>query len=265
MNLKSLAVLTLAVSTNSFAGSMGQVVESAHHFYLGGEGGASISLNTNFSPGAQQYNYTNYSYVPTNWDYTTNFGIGGIGGVFVGYQHNANLALQFTYDYRGGYSLYKNLKSWNNLAQAEEYYYIKANGISFQSFLFDLILSPDVSWGGFVPYVKGGIGLSLNAIGTRHGPSRGLLGNANDTHIFGTSTTSFSWDVGIGANYCLTDKLSIGLGYRFVDVGGLTTSDRFSYESTQGNNQSGLIAPWTASNVFLNELLASVTYHFDWV
>lgn len=269
--LKFLVILIVSVCTGlSFAGTMGGVRSNINQFYLGGEGGASISLNTYFSPNAEQGNNAFSWLTPVNRDFTSNFGIGSLGGVFLGYQFNPNVAFQFTYDYRGGYSLFVN----NNLGftqtdtilnSYQEYY--SAQGIKFQSFLYDMILSPEVDWGGFVPYVKAGIGFSINTIGTLQ--NFGYYNNAGyRTYLNGETSTSFAWDAGVGVNYFFNDKLSIGLGYRFVDVGRLTSSNTF-YEGTSNayfQSRSPLtISPLQASNVFLNEVVASITYHFDYM
>jgi opacity protein-like surface antigen len=113
--------------------------------------------------------------------------------------------------------------------------------------------------GGFVPYVKAGIGLSINSIGALH--NFGYYNGGNyQTYLSGATTTSFAWDAGIGTNYYFNDKLSVGLGYCFVDVGRLTTSNAFFL------NKSPLtIQPLQTSHVFLNEVVASVTYHFDYI
>lgn len=84
MRLKYLALFTLAFGTAGlgFAGAMGAAQDKAHQFYVGGEGGASISLNSYFGPSAEQGNNTFTWLTPANRDFTTNFGIGGLGGVF---------------------------------------------------------------------------------------------------------------------------------------------------------------------------------------
>jgi hypothetical protein len=80
LKLKYLALFTLAVGSagSSFAGTMGAAHDAAHQFYIGGEGGASISLNSYFGPSAEQGNNKFTWLTPANRDFTTNFGIGGL-------------------------------------------------------------------------------------------------------------------------------------------------------------------------------------------
>lgn len=52
MELKAIAIAALCVGFNGLAvaGAMGGVVPSPSKFYIGAEGGASISLDTQFAP-----------------------------------------------------------------------------------------------------------------------------------------------------------------------------------------------------------------------
>lgn len=192
-----------------------------------------------------------------------------MGGVFLGAQYNPNVAFQFTYDYRGGYSLFNNNNlgyNWSDVVSEAYSEYYSAQSIKFQSFLFDMILNPEVNWGGFVPYVKAGIGLSINSIGALHNFGY-YNGSSYKTFLDGATITSFAWDADIGANYYFNDKFSVGLGYRFVDVGRLTTSNAFIETTSNSffNNKTRTITPLQTSNVFLNEVVSSIAYHTDYI
>ncbi|KTC88700.1 porin family protein [Fluoribacter dumoffii] len=264
MELKAIAIAALCVGFNGLAvaGAMGGVVPSPSKFYIGAEGGASISLDTQFAP--------KWGGIPLriaatgNSDWNTDFGIGGFGGAFIGYQYNPNVAVQFTWDYRSGYDYF--LHASYGVVPTDPNLYLEdqfsADDINIQTFLFDLILKPTVNWGGFVPYVKGGIGFAYNQIGTLRNVQHTFFGNpvTYDMRISGDSVTSFAWDAGVGADYFFNNKFSIGLGYRFVDAGTLNT-DKTYYDAVNGT--SGLITPFATKHVFLNEFVASVAYHFD--
>lgn len=170
--------------------------------------------------------------------------------------------MQFSYVYRGGYD-------WNLSATEDDFanspnvydrYY--ATGIQIQTFLFDLILKPSVNWGGFVPYVKGGIGAAYNKIGAVKNVDVAFAGRpvSFNTRLDGASTTSFAWDAGVGANYYFNQKFSVGLGYRFVDVGKLQTSDIYHNLAT---GLTSTVSPFVAEHVFLNEVTISAAYHFN--
>ncbi len=62
--------------------------------------------------------------------------------------------------------------------------------------------------GGFTPYIGGGVGYADNKV------QNGLLLNG--------ANGGFAWQLGAGANYALSDKTSIGIGYRYMDAGDVT-------------------------------------------
>ncbi|ASQ45176.1 outer membrane protein [Legionella clemsonensis] len=265
MKLKAIAVILLCCGNGfSTAGTMGDITSLPTKFYIGVEGGASISLDTDFQPrldGAETFRIL----APSNSDWSRDLGIGGFGGLFVGYQYNPNIAFQFTWDYRSGYDYYLHA-SYGVDATDPNYYledrYETLGDINIQTFLFDLFLRPAVNWGGFVPYVKGGIGLAYDEMSTLRNVQHTFSGNpiTYDTRIPGDSVTSFAWDAGVGADYFFNDKLSIGLGYRFVDAGKLRTRNVF-YDVV--SSDAATITPFETNHLFLNEFVASIAYHFD--
>lgn len=249
-------------TSTSFAGNMGEAVSELNKFYLGIEGGASISSQIHFQP-VILYPAQNEFFIttPNNSDWTRDIGSEGVVGVLLGYQWTSNVAFQFNYAYRNGYN-------WNilgtetitNLAPViyDSYF---ADTINIQTFIFDLKLMPSVNWGGFIPYTKGGVGFAINKIdGLRNIdiPYNGAPLGFN-TVIKGDSSTNFSWDAGVGTEYYFNNKLNLGLGYRFVDTGRLKTSNNFT-DTTLA--ETSTISPFVAKHVFLNELVAFVVYHF---
>jgi opacity protein-like surface antigen len=58
---------------------------------------------------------------------------------------------------------------------------------------------------GFTPYIGGGIGYASNEV------EHGLVMN-------GTGG-DFAWQLGAGVNFPLTEKMSLGVGYRYMDAG----------------------------------------------
>ena len=124
-------------------------------------------------------------------------------------------------------------------------------------------MKPTVNWGGFVPYVKGGIGLAYNQISNAQDKPLVVKGQTPlfTTVYLGDSITSLSWDAGVGADYFFNEKFSIGLGYRFVDAGKLQTQNRY-YDTVIGD--SGTISAFETKHVFLNEAVFSLAYHFDY-
>lgn len=259
---KLAAVVLLSGSGLSFAGTMGAESDQSPRYYIGGEIGDSISLNTHFQP-VVTYPRSEFFFVstPVNTDWTRDIGASGYGGVFIGYQWNSNIAFQFDYSYRGNYN-WGVLAVESVLALPDLYDRYQANQIKIQTFLFDLVLKPSTNWGGFVPYVKGGIGASYNQMSQIHNIDIPVGDHALsfDSFIQGKSVTSFSWDAGLGVDYYFNNRLSIGLGYRFVDAGQLASSNIYT------DTLSGLrttVTPFSTSHVYLNEVSVSGTYHFD--
>ncbi|WP_131780950.1 outer membrane protein [Legionella gresilensis] len=266
MKWKTMVAATLCCGSGlAAAGTMGDISPLAPRFYVGAEGGGSISVNTHFQPifsGSRRLTVL----APDNSDWSRDLGVGGFGGLFAGYTFNPNLAFQFTWDYRSGYNY--DLHAAYGLDVENPNYFLQdryeARGIKIQTFLFDMILKPAVNWGGFVPYVKGGVGVAYNKIKTLRNVEIPFNGTelSYDTFIHGDSETSFAWDAGVGADYFFTNNLSIGLGYRFVDAGELRTK-RIANDAVTGSVFT--INPFKAKHFLLNEVMASIAYHFDYV
>jgi opacity protein-like surface antigen len=67
----------------------------------------------------------------------------------------------------------------------------------------------DVDMGSnFKPYVGGGVGYADNEV--KHGL------------VFNGSGGDFAWQLGAGVNYQISEKTSVGLGYRYLDAGDVT-------------------------------------------
>ncbi|KTD31674.1 OmpA-like transmembrane domain protein [Legionella moravica] len=269
MNLKGISSAVLLCSTHlSFAGTagpVGDVSPSVPKYYVGIEGGASISAETHFEPQLGQGN-RNVFIAPNNSDWSRDLGTTGFGGLFAGYIINPNVALQLSWDYRSGYDY--NLQATYGIDANDPNYFAQdrfqtLGDIKIQTFLFDLILKPEVNWGGFVPYVKGGVGLSYNQMGTLRNVQMAFNSNsvAYDIRLAGDSVTSFAWDAGVGVDYFFNSNVNIGLGYRLVDAGKLRTSNAF-YDPVRATVST--ISPFETKHFYLNELVASMAYHFDY-
>lgn len=254
------SALLLGSTSATFAGTMGPASNHTIPFYLGFDGGASISTEAHFRPQVIE-GAINFRPVG-NATFDRDIGSTGVVGAFVGYNWNENLAVQFGYAYRNHYN-------WaidgNDSAgyPDDPYELYQAKGITIQTYLFDLLLKPSGSWGGFIPYIKGGIGVATNRIGALQDVDIPVSGNpvSFNSIIRGHTSTNFAWDAGVGADYFVTNQVSIGFGYRFVGTGELKT----------GNSSIDLISgtvvpvtsPFKAQNIYLNEVVASIAYHFD--
>jgi opacity protein-like surface antigen len=76
------------------------------------------------------------------------------------------------------------------------------------------------TWYGFTPYVGGGVGAAMHNVSaiTDYNPVTGGAG-------FGTTAnvTNFAWAAMAGVSYAVTPNLRLDLGYRYVDMGNVTT------------------------------------------
>src|SRR5204862_8200002 len=134
--------------------------------------------------------------------------------LFAGYEWNKNNAIQLSYTYRGKYH-WNILTVENDLFAPDVFDRFEANNIQIQTILADWLLKPSVNWNGFVPYLRAGIGISINKIGQVQNidiPTGGAPLSFNNL-LQGKSTTNFAWDVGLGADYYFKNCFSIGLNY----------------------------------------------------
>lgn len=255
----------VAISSGAFAGSMGSIPTNPPRFYAGLQVGDSISADTHFQPRITYPPAQSSGFVtPVNTDFTRDIGSEGFGGVFIGYNWRPGLAFQFSYDYRNGYDWTILAAEDSSLYSPDVYDRFTTSSIKIQTFLFDVILKPTVEWGGFVPYVKGGIGIASNKIKRLQNIDQPTRHNNHELTFnivtAGKTATSFAWDAGVGVDYFVNDKISVALGYRLVDAGALKTGTTY-YESVA--SVKGRITPFETRHVFLNEVSIAATYHFD--
>jgi len=103
----------------------------------------------------------------------------------------------------------------------------------------------------YFPYVFLGLGMASNSA---YSYSTAVPNYLTVTPNYSDRTTnSFSYSLGIGVDYFVMPKLSIGLGYRFINLGkvGLGTG-------VIRNTRVG--AELTQSNLYINTLLAQLNY-----
>jgi opacity protein-like surface antigen len=252
MTIKTLGLLTLLCTTSL---AYAEPLQYPSHFFLGINTGDSLSLqSTDLRP-----DYVNrgasFFIIPNNTTFQRDIGSSAIIGGFVGYQVDSNVGFSLNYDYRGNYK-WEILSSLPNFGVQNEIYHTEH--ISIQTLLANIILTPDVNWGGFKPYVNAGIGLAVNSLGTIQNVE--ILNNPSfNIYVPGKRTTNFSWDAGVGADYAFTPMFHLNFGYRFVGAGKLKSSNTFI---NTVSNFNSTITPFKANNIFLNEFVAGLSVHF---
>lgn len=75
------------------------------------------------------------------------------------------------------------------------------------------------NFGGFVPYVGAGIGAAYHQLDNVY-----FTGNPNLTEqIHGNNDLAFAWSLMAGVGYQLSDRAIIDVGYRYIDMGSITS------------------------------------------
>lgn len=103
-----------------------------------------------------------------------------------------------------------------NLVGSEDYFTQVSNMTLLNNWWLDVPVHAPLSWAfGRIPildpmtmHLGAGVGVGLTDLKTT---SVAFTGKENAIH--------FTWQVGAGFDYQLTDRVSVGLGYRYVDMG----------------------------------------------
>lgn len=239
--------------------------EKSSGVYVGVEGGVSISNHVLLAPDWTEKDCNLLQiWAPTGSDsFDTYLGTAKCIGFKIGYQINPIISCDVTYGYRGKFCSQRGY-SPNMIASLSfllgDIFTFK--NISIQTVLFNINLSPNIPWGGFVPYISGGIGVASNRIGCmercnlNYSTEYPLL---YDLILYGRRTTCFSWQAGIGAYYNFHNHWRFGMAYRFLDAGELTTGN---YCTDTVSKASGSAMRFIAKHATFSELLVSLTYCF---
>jgi opacity protein-like surface antigen len=110
------------------------------------------------------------------------------------------------------------------------------------------------TWCGITPYVGGGIGVaSLSVLGLKD------VNVPNDSVFYGADNTevNFAWALYAGMSYDVTDRLTLDLGYRYLDLG-----DTKSGRVTAYDNSSSYTAH-EIRDVTSHDLLFSARFALD--
>jgi len=263
--LISVLILVFFLSTMSATERVSEVKSS--NIYVGIEGGVSISNRVLLAPEWTQKDCISNIWYPTGSDsFDTDLGTAKCIGAKIGYQINPVVSVDFTYNYLGDFSSLRGYAS-NIIASTTfilgDIYSFR--NISIQTFLFNINLSPDIQWGGVVPYISGGAGFASNKIGCmkNYNEDRPDVPPLYDITLNAKRITCFSWQAGIGAYYVFHSHWRFGMAYRFLDVGKLATGDYYHYYSYNPVSEaSGITKRFVARHPTFNEFLLSLTYDF---
>lgn len=160
--------------------------------------------------------------------YENDFGAGSFAGIGAGYQFNSWFRADVTGEYRysKGFKLFDRETFISNGFQVNGFE--KSHG-DYSSGLVLLNGYVDLgTWYGITPFVGGGVGYVhhwMSGFDTEtfnYYPALGQIGS-NGGHIRDKATGSFAWALHAGLAYDVTPNVKLELGYRYVNLGTVST------------------------------------------
>lgn len=157
-----------------------------------------------------------------------NFEAGPTFGVGVGYAVNDFLRVDGIVEYRGEVGFH-GLDTWHDGVNARYNNYTakKSEWLLMANAYADL-----GEFSGVVPYVGAGIGASRNTIHSFRdvGTTGGAGGTPTLAYGDAASTWNFAWALHAGVGFKATDRMTIDLGYSYVDLGSARSGDLVTYD-----------------------------------
>ncbi|MEO5337373.1 MAG: outer membrane beta-barrel protein [Magnetospirillum sp. WYHS-4] len=170
----------------------------------------------------------------------TVFGIGGAVGYNWKPRHNVPLRADVEYMYRTALDYSPNPTFINAATPTRTDADMNSHSLLLNGY-WDI-----GSWQGFTPFVGAGFGMAFNRTDTDGTViASGLKENYTNTNM------DFAWTVGGGVSYAISPKWTLGLSYRYLDLGEAAFGD-----------PSATDAELTAQNVSTHEVLLGLRYQF---
>ena len=106
------------------------------------------------------------------------------------------------------------------------------------------------NFGGFVPYVGAGVGAAYHQLSDVY-----FTGNPNLTNVIhGNNDLSFAWSLMAGVGYQISDRAIIDVGYRYIDLGKI---------SSQRSDSAGFVNPAVRlDDITAHEVKVGLRYSF---
>ncbi len=113
---------------------------------------------------------------------------------------------------------------------------------------------------GLTPYVIGGLGMSNNQV-------NGVDFYANQDKaatLYSNNNYSFAWNLGAGINYQMNDRMSVGLGYKFLSLGKVTTKSGYEegINSQDQSVQQSTSDQVTFKNIYAQQVMLNMRIKF---
>ena len=261
-----LAVLMTVVSTDivlANGGSFMPAVNFNPHCYVALEAGYGISSGVSFLPdyGVNGNSDFNWNLPAGSLIDNDDFGSAPLFGASFGYVFTPNFSLGLSYDWIGNYKYDKFYSSTSASSDSfgDGYY---DDGIHFQPLLATLRLNPSTGFGGIIPFMEVGAGVSFNNSGDFNSFNLTPSGSPNSYNdiINNKTMTNFAWKAGLGVDYGFHNHYHFIVGYRYMDVGKIETASTRT-DLIRGN--SGSIAPLESNNIGINQAYISLAYDFN--
>ena len=152
-------------------------------------------------------------------------------GLGIGVDHGRWLRFDVTGEYRG---------KWLFIAQDINHVdgYTNEFTADMESWLGLFNAYIDIgTWCGVTPYVGGGIGMaSVSVLGLKdvNVPNQGVAFGGDNTEY------NFAWALYAGMSYDVTDRFTLDLGYRYLDLGDAKSGEVNAYNGDPDGHYSGL-------------------------
>jgi len=222
------------------------VVEEYGGWYLRGDIGMSnqkvksLDNSVGLAPNSSNYGF----------DSAPTFGLG------FGYYFNDWLRFDVTGEYRGRAN-FKGSEIYNTGGGpfTDEYTGSKSEWL----FLFNGYVDLG-TWNNLTPFVGAGVGMSRINLYNIQDVCHGCGGNpANNGVSFAADSSkwNFAWAVHAGLAYKVSKNFTVELGYRYVDLGKVTTGDFVSYDGSQ------TLAGSTFKNITSHDVKLGLRFNLD--
>jgi opacity protein-like surface antigen len=166
-------------------------------------------------------------------------------GIGAGYRINENLRADFSVNYRSGFK-YTAGRNFKNLDQSFNQKVKSLSGMI--NAYYDIGEFSNI----FKPYVGAGLGIARNKAQNFR-----LNFPSSSVDQYGKTKTNFAWQVGTGSLIKIDDNINLNIGYRYVDLGTVTTKTNYATSLGRIGNETPIKSKLTA-----HEFVAGVTFSF---
>ncbi|QND50860.1 porin family protein [Phyllobacterium sp. 628] len=187
------------------------------------------------------------------WHDKGDFDSGITGQIGIGYQFNDWLRADVTGQYRGktefsALDYYSNPSNPSNGSGTNEYHAKKSEWLFLANAYADL-----GTFSGITPYLGAGIGASRNTISNFTDDN--VLNNGGG-YAGSASKWNLAWALHAGVGIKATDRMTIDLGYSYVDLGDAETGPAYNLNGTTRNQ------PFKFKDITSHDFKVGVRYAF---